>query len=342
MNKKKVLWIAIGVCLLILIGLLIFIILGAGKTPSVSPTTDPANSALATDATGTADGTTPATGQSTNDTTAPTKGPATEPTKAPATEPTKDSGTQPDSTPTTEPSSEPTKPSATEPEKTEPTTTPTEPQPTEKDEPDETDPPPTTGPKEEDATLTFPFRVKEYDLVIEKIAPYTGLFVEDGSNAQRTNIAMLLIHNDSDKALEYAQISIKFADDTLEFQLSALPAGERIVVQEHAGKEIPAGAPQEAVVLAVQQAEMAMASEISVKDNGDNSLTVKNLTDKEIPSVRVFYKYYMEEEGLYVGGIAFTVKITRLAANGSITIRPSHYTSQTSRVVMVRIYDTNE
>ena len=334
MNKKTVLWITIGVCLLALIGLLIFIILGIGNTPSDSPTTDPASSALATDAAGATNGAT----QSSNDTTAPTTESANEPTKTPATEPTKDSGTQPSS----KPSTEPTKPSATEPEKTEPTTKPTESQPTQKDDPDETEPPPSTQPSEKDPTLTFPFRVAEYGLVIEKMAPYTGLFVEDGSNTQRTNVAMLLIHNDSGKPLEYAQISITFADDTLDFQLSALPAGERIVVQERTGKQIPTGDPQDAVVLAVQQAEMAMASEISVKDNGDNALTVKNLTDKEIPSVRVFYKYYMEDEGLYVGGIAFTAKITRLSANGSITIRPSHYTSQTSRVVMVRIYDTNE
>ena len=33
---------------------------------------------------------------------------------------------------------------------------------------------------------------------------------------------------------------------------------------------------------------------VLVRDNGDNSLTIENLTDKTIPTVRVFYKYFSE------------------------------------------------
>jgi sigma-B regulation protein RsbU (phosphoserine phosphatase) len=42
----------------------------------------------------------------------------------------------------------------------------------------------------------------------------------------------------------------------------------------------------------------------------------------------------MNEEQVFVGGIAFTVRITRLAAGASITIQPSHYNSKTGCVVM--------
>ena len=81
-------------------------------------------------------------------------------------------------------------------------------------------------------------------------------------------------------------------------------------------------------------------SKVQVVDNGDNTLTVKNLTNEIIPTVRIFYKYYMEDEKLFVGGIAFTVRISRLGAGASVMIQPSHYTSQTSRVVMVLTYDS--
>jgi hypothetical protein len=81
-------------------------------------------------------------------------------------------------------------------------------------------------------------------------------------------------------------------------------------------------------------------NQVQVIDNGDNTLTIQNLTNKTIPTVRIFYKYYMKQEGVYVGGIAFTVRVTRLGPGASITIQPSHYTSQTSRVVMVLTYDS--
>jgi hypothetical protein len=129
--------------------------------------------------------------------------------------------------------------------------------------------------------------------------------------------------------------------EELLFDISALPAGEKLVVQEKNGKTISESKATSASALVVQRANMEMSEgKVQVIDNGDNTLTVKNLTNETIPTVRVFYKYYMEDEKLFVGGIAFTVRISGLAAGANVTIQPSHYISQTSRVVMVLTYDS--
>lgn len=188
--------------------------------------------------------------------------------------------------------------------------------------------------------LQFPCQVPGYDLVIEKIAPYTGLYVEDGSNAQVAEVAMLLIRNQGAYAVEYTEITVEYQEKTLVFRISALPAGESMVVQENSGNAVPDSLPVKASALVVQRSQMQIASEVSVTDNGDNTLTIRNLTDETLPTVRVFYKYYMEEEDLFVGGIAFTLRITKLPGNGSVTVQPSHYVSKTSRVVMAQVYDT--
>lgn len=202
--------------------------------------------------------------------------------------------------------------------------------------PTETDP--VTG---ESTGLHFPCRVEGYDLVIEKLAPFSGLFVEDGSNGQIEDVAMLLVRNDGDFPVEYTRLSVKYGEETLLFDISALPVGESVVVQEKEGKKIPEGVVDASEALVVQRAELEMSQDqVSVTDNGDNTLTIRNLTDKMIPTIRVFYKYHMGDEGVFVGGIAFTVRVTRLAAGASITIQPSHYTSETSRVVMVLTYDS--
>ena len=187
--------------------------------------------------------------------------------------------------------------------------------------------------------LQFPCEVPGHNLKLEKLALYSGLFVEDGTNRQVADVAMLMVYNSGDSAIEYMEITVEYQDKTLSFQITALPAGERMVVQEKSGNTIPEGKALRASALVVHRTQMDVAKEVSVKDNGDNSLTIKNLTDETLPAVRVFYKYYMEEENLFVGGIAFTVRITGLSANGSVVVRPSHYSSQTSRVVMALIYD---
>ena len=195
-------------------------------------------------------------------------------------------------------------------------------------------------PKPEETGLQFPCEVPGYNLKIEKLAPYNGLYVEDGSNVQVTDVAMLLVSNNGDKPVEYTEITVTFANETLYFQITALPAGAKLVVQEKNGKSVPSDTPQKAEALVVRRAEMAVAPELSVTDNGDNSLTIKNLTDETIPMARVFYKYYLANEDMYVGGIAFTVRITQLKANGSVTVQPSHFASDTSRIVMASTYDS--
>ena len=80
--------------------------------------------------------------------------------------------------------------------------------------------------------------------------------------------------------------------------------------------------------------------QVRVTDNGDNSLTVTNLTQEPIVCVRVFYKYYMEDLDVYVGGIAYTAKVTDLQPGEEVQIIPSHYAAGSSRIVMVRTYDT--
>lgn len=241
--------------------------------------------------------------------------------------------------------SDPTDPSAsapTTPNGSDPTK-PTQPDSTEPGAPETTDPPPVVEiPDVDDGEegLQFPCEIPGYDLQIEKLAAYTGLFVEDGTNAEVDSVAMLLLHNKSDKAVEYTEITVKYQNETLAFHVTALPAGARMVVQEKDCKKLPDSVPLEAQALIVQRAEMDIAEGISVTENEDNSLTVKNLTGEEIPAVRVFYKYYMEEEELYVGGIAFTVRIAGLGANSSVVVSPSHYVSKTSRVVMALTYDS--
>ncbi len=213
--------------------------------------------------------------------------------------------------------------------------------------PPEEIPPSVTVPPEKDPDtgeivgVTFPCKIQEYDLVIEKVAPYSGMFVEDGSNANTQNVAMLLVNNNGDSSVEYTQICLLYGEEKLLFDISALPAGEKLVVQEKSGKAIPEGDVSYVSATVVRRAEMEMSkSEVRVTDNGDNTLTITNLTGETIPTVRVFYKYYMENEEIFVGGIAFTVRITRLGAGASVTIQPSHYASQTCRVVMVLTYDS--
>ena len=338
-NSKKRVFVICAVCLVVLLLAVVGVIWHNTNENTTDPTLQPGTEStqMTTDGTETA--------------TTPDASVATEPQGTTAgTEPQATTGGS-DSTKPTDPakSTDPTKPA--DPSKPTDPTTPTDPsKPTEPSNPTD----PTQGAEEEEPTtepteppadvvipvLEFPCEVPNHDLLLERLEPYSGLFVEDGSNKQVKDVAMLLVYNHGDTAVEYTEITVEYQDTTLSFHITALPAGEKMVVQEVSGKAIPSDDAQSASALVVHRAELSIAPEVTVTDNGDNSLTITNVSKKKIPTVRVFYKYYMEDEDLFVGGIAFTVRIGQLGPGSSIVVRPSHYDSKTSRVVMASVYDS--
>ena len=191
-------------------------------------------------------------------------------------------------------------------------------------------------PEKEGEALSFPCTLEGYGLVLEKLAPYEGIFLEDGTGRKVSRIAMLQVKNGGSLPVEYCELRISFSGEELCFTLSALPAGATVLVQEKAGKALPDSPPTGVVATVIPRDRMSLSEDrVKVKDNGDNSLTVTNLTGEALTDLRIFYKYY--KEGVYLGGIAFSLRINELPAGKSVTLKPAHFASGECRVVMVQI-----
>ncbi len=199
-------------------------------------------------------------------------------------------------------------------------------------------PRPTTPPK---VVIKLPYTIPGTNLVVQRVANYSGIYLEDGSNSEVTDVAMMLLYNAGNEAIEFADCKLVYDDKTLEFKVSGIPAGAKVAVQEIHGQSSASGDLTQCTAEIATLAVMEMSSEqVLVVDNGDNSLTVTNLTEQTIPTVRIFYKYYLTEEDAFIGGIAFSAPVHELKAGESVVLMPKHYSSNGSRVIMVRTYDT--
>ena len=191
--------------------------------------------------------------------------------------------------------------------------------------------------------ITLPYQIPGSSLVVSGIASYDAIYLEDGSDTEISGVTVLLLRNDGDTDIEYASVSVGMDGTELQFDLSDLPAGGTAVVQEKNKTLFREGNYTECAATVAEVPGFEMSEEqVQVQENGDQSLTVSNLTNEDIPAVRIFYKFYMEEEETYVGGITYTAKLTDLKAGESRKITHSHYVSGYSRVMMVRTYDTAE
>ena len=82
--------------------------------------------------------------------------------------------------------------------------------------------------------------------------------------------------------------------------------------------------------------------EVRLETNSLGKIRITNISEKDIPCVRIFYKFYLDDIPLSVGGITYTAKLTDVKAGEARVISPSHFSNGLSRIMMVRTYDTTE
>ena len=189
----------------------------------------------------------------------------------------------------------------------------------------------------------FPFAIPNTQLEVLNVGAYDGLFLEDGSDDEISGVAALVLRNCGKAAVEYVSISMTCGNTSLEFEGSDIPSGAMIVLQDTNRTPFSSGAISNcsATVAELDKLEMS-ENAVLVTENSDNTLTIKNITNKALPCVRVFYKFYSGDEGSFVGGITYVAKITDLQPDEAQTILPSHYVTGYSVITMVRTYDTYE
>lgn len=193
-----------------------------------------------------------------------------------------------------------------------------------------------------DNFLYFPYSVPGSDLVIEKIFSYDGPFLEDGSDKEVTNVAAITLTNTGKDYAEYAEITFHRDDTQLKFVASALEPGGSMIVLEANGNAFSDGTYSNCVANIATAEEFTLSDDrVRVEEREEGGLTVTNLTQTDIPSIRIFYKFYKYDTNVYIGGITYTSKVTDLAAGGSCVVTPSHYLKGYSKIIKVAIYDTD-
>lgn len=186
------------------------------------------------------------------------------------------------------------------------------------------------------------FNTPDSSLTIQRVQGYTGIFIEDGSDKEVKNVAAIQVKNTSNKAVEYAEIELYNGKKKLVFAVSTLPANSSAVVMEKnkttfsSSKGVTYG---KTTVAYADKLEKSSAVSCSKVEN--NGIKVTNKSGKDIPCVRIFYKY-KSDDGYYVGGITYTAKIEDLKAGKSQTVYPSHFASDGGEIMMVKTYNSKK
>ncbi len=174
-------------------------------------------------------------------------------------------------------------------------------------------------------------------LVIHYISKYAGIYMEDGTDEPVADVMMIILENTSEQDLQLARINIFYSDFTAEFEVTNLPAGEKVVALEKNRKStvLEDFISVEAKNVVFFSEPMGMEEERIRITGGNGTLELENISGEDITGdIYVYYKNSASD--LLYGGITYRVSVKGgLKAGESIRIIAGHYTPENSRLVLV-------
>ena len=174
-------------------------------------------------------------------------------------------------------------------------------------------------------------------LKIKDVGSYTGLFFEDGSDEVVSGVMMILVTNESDRTLQYAQITLTNDEgEQAQFDLSTVPPGASVVVLEKSRMPYTRGfgdAKTENVVFFREEPSL-YESKLQLQAH-QGALNVTNISGEDITGdIQIFYKNSAAD--VYYGGITYMVRIKGGLEAGQLQqLMPKHFNASGSTVMFV-------
>lgn len=176
-------------------------------------------------------------------------------------------------------------------------------------------------------------------LKITDLGGYTGVFMEDGSDEIVSGVMMILLTNESDQTLQYAEITLGNAqNEKAYFSVTTLPPGCSAVLLEKNRKPFAVGYEAIAVenVVFFPEEPSKMEDKLQIQAV-EGAINITNISGEDITgTIQIYYKNSAAD--VYYGGITYMAKIQDgLKAGETRQLMPSHFRANSSSVMFIVI-----
>lgn len=193
------------------------------------------------------------------------------------------------------------------------------------------------------ANMTLPYSIPNKNLDILSIGQYEGKFVEDGSDDKKDNVLAIVVKNTSDKTISSGEIKLRKigTSKSIKFIFTNLKAGSSALVMESTGEVNFNGEDKYVYVSSsvnTEESTSLMEDKIEVTTK-DKNITVKNLTNKNLNTVYVYYKI-VTDGNCYLGGITYRAKFENVKGEKSVTADTLHFSNKNSEIIKIEQFST--
>ena len=175
--------------------------------------------------------------------------------------------------------------------------------------------------------MTFPFLIPETKLVAQSLGLYEGELLELDSSAA------LEVTNQSDREVAFAYITLAVGEADYHFVATNLPAGSTSLLIEMEGKAYRADSCTACTAWVRYGKARPEDENLLVTEQGMDILRLENISEKTLENVVLYYKNYLIEESLYLGGVTYQMEIGTLQPGQCLEISPFRYVSGYSKII---------
>jgi hypothetical protein len=177
-------------------------------------------------------------------------------------------------------------------------------------------------------------------LTIVSLDPYSGAFVEDGSDDEVTNIYSLTVKNVGEEPVQFVSIDVSVEGGTAIFEATTIPQGSTIVILEKNRMEFSSSDYDSASITRCIRfiEEPSFHSDVIGVNGSDGELLISNLTENDLDGkVAIYYKTV--KDGKYFGGITYSATVDGgIPAVSTVALTARHFKIEESHLMFV-IYE---
>jgi len=169
------------------------------------------------------------------------------------------------------------------------------------------------------------------------VGKYTGIYMEDGTDEIVSGVMMIVVTNEGEDDIQYAEITMPVGDKTAEFSLSTLPAGSTVVLLEQSRMPYEAGEYTTAVAenVALFSEPLSLCEDKLKIQILDGAINVTNISGADITG-DIFIYYKNSAADVYYGGITYRVRLEGgMMAEETKQIMASHFSESGSAIMFV-------
>ncbi len=180
--------------------------------------------------------------------------------------------------------------------------------------------------------VSLPCAVEGTGLIARQLVMYEGPYLENGGDDPVTDITALILYNDSQQEIAQAEVILTGEEELTFFATNIMPGAQVLVLEKDAD---PWKERQIAECTGwVSTGGAALPEEaLDIEELDMGTLLVTNTTSELMEDIWLFYKNYLPEAELYIGGITYITTVEALDPGQSIEVCPDRYAKGYSRVL---------